>query len=58
MRQRLGTFLISFLPNWYLSGVDSSGLFGGLLSVWNPKKVDFFAYLTPERIMLRIWIKD
>jgi hypothetical protein len=38
--------------------VDSSGLSRGLLSVWNPKKVDFSAYLTPAGIMLEGYVKD
>jgi hypothetical protein len=49
--------IIKILPNWYSCGVNSNGLSGGLLSVWNPKKVDFNAYLTFARIMLEGIIK-
>jgi hypothetical protein len=31
------------LPHWYFCGVDSTGLSGGMLSAWNPRKADFSA---------------
>jgi len=37
--------------------VDSSGLSGGLLTIWNPKKDDFSAYLTLARIMMEGMVK-
>jgi exonuclease III len=50
--------IVKILPNWYSCGVDSTGLSGGLLTVWNPKKVDFNAYLTSAGIMLEGTVKD
>jgi exonuclease III len=32
---------VNYLPSWYMCGVDSSGLSGGLLSAWNPCVADF-----------------
>jgi hypothetical protein len=38
--------------------VDSTGLSGGMLSAWDPKKDDFCAYLTPAGILLEGFVLD
>jgi hypothetical protein len=49
--------IVKILPKWYSCGVDSTRLLGGFLSVWNPKKSDFNAYLTSVGIMLEGTVK-
>jgi exonuclease III len=49
---------VKLLPTWYFCGVDSSGLSGGLLTAWNPRKDDFYAFLTPAGILLDGVVKD
>jgi hypothetical protein len=51
-------FFVKLLPNWYLCGVDSLGLSGGLLIAWNPRKYDFSTFLTPAGILLDGLVKD
>jgi hypothetical protein len=46
------------LPTWNLCGVDSLGLSGGLLSIWNLRRDDFSSFLTPARILLDSLVKD
>jgi hypothetical protein len=38
--------------------VDSSGLSGGMLTAWNPRKDEFSAFLTPAGILLDGFVKD
>jgi exonuclease III len=49
---------VKLLPNWYFCGVDSTGLSGGLLTAWNPRKADCYAFLTPAGILLDGVVKD
>jgi endonuclease/exonuclease/phosphatase family metal-dependent hydrolase len=49
---------VKLLPNWYFCGVDSTRLSGGLLTPWDPRKDDFFAYLTIAGILLDGVVKD
>ena len=39
--------------SWYMSTVDASGLSGGLLSAWNPKKANFDIYKSVAGIILQ-----
>lgn len=49
--------LAKLLPNWLFCGPDSSGISGGLLSTWNPRKVDFYACVTSAWILLEGTVK-
>jgi hypothetical protein len=49
---------VKLLPHWYFYGVDSSGHSGGMLTTWNPRKVEFSAFLTPAGILLEGFVKD
>ena len=51
-------FLFSKLkPRWVFYALDSSGLFGGLLSCWNPLLVWCKAYSSFVGILLKVGIK-
>ena len=49
--------LAKLLPNWLFCGADSSGISGGFLSTWNPRKVDFYACVTSAWILLEGTVK-
>jgi exonuclease III len=49
---------VKLLPHWFFCGVDSTGLSGGMLSTWNPRKDDFYAYLIPAGILVEGHVKD
>jgi hypothetical protein len=49
---------MKLLPNCYFYGVDSIGLYGGLLTAWHPRKDDCYNFLTPAGILLDGVVKD
>jgi hypothetical protein len=45
------------LPNWLIYGVESIGLSCGILSSWNLRKDDFYAYASSAGILLEGIVK-
>jgi hypothetical protein len=49
---------VKLIPTCYFFGVDSSGILGELLTAWNQRKDDFYAFLTPAGIFLDGVVND